>query len=54
MKEDFEIGANPDLDEVLIVEDNADVITFLQSSLGDKFLIRVRNDGQAGINKAIR
>lgn len=53
LKEESETETNSDLHEVLIVEDNADVVTFLQISLGDKFHLTVRNDGQAGIDKAI-
>lgn len=53
IKEEQEDDAQPDQYEVLIVEDNPDVNTFLQISLGDKFHLTVRNDGQAGIDKAI-
>jgi signal transduction histidine kinase/DNA-binding response OmpR family regulator len=39
--------------EVLIVEDNPDVLKFLQACLGDLFQLTFRRDGQAGIEKAI-
>ncbi len=39
--------------EVLIIEDNADVMKFLQVCLGDLFQLSFAHDGQEGINKAI-
>ncbi|MDQ3017725.1 MAG: ATP-binding protein [Bacteroidota bacterium] len=42
-----------DLPEVLIVEDNVDVIKFLEVCLGDTFHLTFRKDGQSGIDKAI-
>lgn len=39
--------------EVLIIEDNVDVMKFLQVCLGDLFQLSFAHDGQEGINKAI-
>ncbi len=45
--------ASSELPDVLIVEDNLDVIKFLQVCLGDAFQLTFRKDGQSGIDKAI-
>ncbi|HUR31627.1 MAG TPA: ATP-binding protein, partial [Saprospiraceae bacterium] len=42
-----------DKPEVLVIEDNADVIKYLQICLGDIYQVFYARDGQSGINKAI-
>ncbi|MBN2166767.1 MAG: helix-turn-helix domain-containing protein [Marinilabiliaceae bacterium] len=39
---------------VLIVEDNDDVLTFLNMELGEKFVVLSEKDGQMGLKSAIR
>lgn len=51
--EDIDDRSGNELHEVLIVEDNPDVLTFLQICLGDHFKLSIRRDGQAGFDKAI-
>lgn len=50
--EDIKNGTD-DRPEVLIIEDNADVIKYLQVCLGDLFQLSFSQNGQDGINKAI-
>ena len=44
---------NPTLPLVLIIEDNLDVITYLQACLEAQYRVRIALDGQAGIEKAL-
>ncbi len=53
LEEDEQGEASGELPDVLIVEDNVDVIKFLQVCLGDAFHLTFRKDGQSGIEKAI-
>ncbi len=44
---------NGELPILLIIEDNADVVAYLQSILQKAYQIEIANDGQAGIDKAL-
>ena len=41
------------LPELLIIEDNQDIVTYIESILGDKYLIHTARNGTLGIEKAL-
>ncbi len=49
----FGLTAPVDATLALIIEDNADVITYLQDCLSPQYQLETALDGQAGINKAL-
>jgi len=49
----FELPAPADATLALIIEDNADVITYLRDCLSPQYQIETALDGQAGIDKAV-
>lgn len=47
------IGHGEELDHLLIIEDNADVVEYLQALIGESYVISVAGNGEEGIECAI-
>ena len=43
----------PELPLLLLIEDNRDLVTYIQTLVGSQYAVRVANDGQAGIDLAL-
>jgi CheY-like chemotaxis protein len=43
----------PELPLLLLIEDNADLVTYIQTLVASQYTVRVANDGQAGIDRAL-
>lgn len=52
-EQSFRLSASPDATLALIIEDNVDVITYLQDCLSPMYQIQTAHDGQTGIEKAL-
>lgn len=44
---------NPELPLLLLIEDNRDLVTYIQTVVGSQYVVRVARDGQAGIDQAL-
>ena len=52
-EEELETQMQSDVPVLLIIEDNADVVYYLQQCLQNQYRIHVSSDGEEGINKAL-
>lgn len=54
VEEPLEIPEDETRPVVLVIDDNADILSYMRSLLSDKYVVLTAQDGETGINKAMR